>query len=316
MARKTRIEFEGAFYHVIARGNQRQKIFKGEDDFLKYIELLSTYKGRYGFSLYSYVLMSNHVHILIETQKTPLSKILQGINQSYTMHFNRKYKTVGHLFQGRYKAILCDRDEYLLALVKYIHDNPVRAKIAEIHDEYRWSSHLSYTQKAAGVQSVVDIEPVLRMFSEDKAAARKLYRAYMGDSVKIEKTDVYCAVEHRILGNEEFVESIKEKGRAFVGKQRKIREHTLSEIAGAVAELNGISLKEMRTMGKAREISTGKKLMSLVANEYGYKNKEIAEFIRKDPVVVTRHLKERVYLENEVEKVIYFLKGKRANVNK
>ena len=72
---------------------------------------------------------SNHVHLLIETQKTPLSKILQGINQSYTMYFNRKCKTVGHLFQGRYKAILCDRDEYLLALVKYIHDNPVRAKI-------------------------------------------------------------------------------------------------------------------------------------------------------------------------------------------
>ncbi len=316
MARKARIEFEGAFYHVIVRGNQRQKIFKGKDDFMKYIKILSTYKMRYRFFLYSYVLMSNHVHLLIETQKTPLSKILQGINQSYTMYFNRKYKTVGHLFQGRYKAILCDRDEYLLALVKYIHDNPVRAKIAEIHDEYLWSSHLSYAQKVAVGQSIVDTEQILRMFSEDITTARKIYRAYMGDGVTIEKTDIYRAVEQRILGNEKFVESIKDKSDAVISKKRKIREHTLTEIAGVVEELYGISPKEMRAMSKAREISIGKRLMSLVAKEYGYKNKEIAEFIRKDPVVVSRHLKEKAHLEDEVEKIINSLKDKRANVNK
>jgi hypothetical protein len=165
-------------------------------------------------------------------------------------------------------------------------------------------------------QSLVDIEQILRMFSEDSTAARKLYLAYMGDSVTLEKADVYCAVEQRILGNEEFVASIKEKSRATISKTRKIREHTLAKIAGAVEGLYGISPKEMRSMGKARAISKGKRMMSLVANEYGYKNKEIAEFIRKDPVVVSRHLKESAYLEDEVEKVIDFLKGKRANVNK
>ncbi|MBI5026238.1 MAG: transposase [Nitrospirae bacterium] len=92
MARKPRIEFEGAFYHIITRGNQRQKIFKDNADFLQYLDTLSRYKTQYGYYLYVYVLMNNHVHLLIETRKTPLSKILQGINQSYTVYFNRKKK--------------------------------------------------------------------------------------------------------------------------------------------------------------------------------------------------------------------------------
>ncbi len=134
MARKPRIEFHGAFYHVITRGNQRQKIFKDKQDYIRYLAILSDYKERYKYFLYAYVLMNNHVHLLIQTQETPLSKILQGINQRYTIYFNRKYKTIGHLFQGRYKAILCDKDEYLLTLVKYIHNNPVRAGITKESD--------------------------------------------------------------------------------------------------------------------------------------------------------------------------------------
>jgi len=130
MPRKPRIEYNGAFYHVITRGNQRQKTFKDQADFEKYLQILAIYKNRYHYRLYTYVLMDNHVHLLIETGETPLSKILQGINQSYTLYFNRLYRTVSHLFQGRYKAILCDRDNYLLALLKYIHQNPLRVGIA------------------------------------------------------------------------------------------------------------------------------------------------------------------------------------------
>jgi len=314
MARKARIEFEGAFYHVIARGNQRQKVFKASDDFRKYLEILSKYKENYGYFLYAYVLMNNHVHLLIEIQKIPLSKILQGINQSYTMYFNKKYKTAGHLFQGRYKAILCDRDEYLLTLVKYIHHNPVRARIAETPDEYQWSSHLNYAQKAKD-QGIVDTAQVLRMFSEDKAAARKLYRAYMGEATAIRKENIYCTVEQRILGDEEFVERVMEKSSDKTSKRRKEREYTLGEIARAVEDLYGTSLQEIRTRSKSREISSGKKMISLVANEYGYKNKEIAAFIRKDPVIVTRHLKEKADLEDDIERAINLIKGKRANVN-
>jgi REP element-mobilizing transposase RayT len=116
MARKPRIEYEGAFYHVITRGNRKQKIF----------------------------------------------------NQRHTMYYNRRYKTVGHLFQGRYKAILCDRDRYLLALLKYIQYNPLRAKIAESLDQYPWSSHRAYFTKTEWSE-FLDTDLVLRMFSRTKA---------------------------------------------------------------------------------------------------------------------------------------------------
>jgi putative transposase len=110
MARKPRVEFEGAFYHVIVRGNQRQEIFADERDRVTYLARIEHYRERYGFSLYAFVLMPNHVHLLIETKKVFLSKIMQGIQFTYTQMYNRRHRTLGHLFQGRFKAILCDRN--------------------------------------------------------------------------------------------------------------------------------------------------------------------------------------------------------------
>src|SRR5208337_2606050 len=159
MARPPRLEFPGAFYHIIVRGNHRQDIFLNEQDRLEYLSRVSHYKEKTGFILYAYVLMSNHVHLLIETPKSPVSKIMQLINFTYTHYFNRKYGKVGHLFQGRYKAILCDRDEYLLGLVRYIHLNPVRANIVSLPHEHLWSSHSEYLGLKKGL---ADTDRVLR----------------------------------------------------------------------------------------------------------------------------------------------------------
>ena len=301
MARRPRIEFEGAFYHVITRGNQRQKIFKDKDDFLKYLEILFNYKIRYKYFLYAYVLMNNHIHLLVETQETPLSKILQGINQSYTTYFNRKYKTVGHLFQGRYKAILCDRDEYLLSLVKYIHLNPVRAKIVKFPDKYQWSSQHSYIKKTDGI-NIIDTDQVLRMFSEDKQSARKLYSAYMSDSQIVKKEDVYNTIGQRILGSEEFLERVMERHDRELKKEKREREYTLYEIAKGVEKIYGITLKQIRERSKSETIILGRRLLNLLAKEYGYKGKEIGQYIRKDPAIVTRDLKEKVQLEKKNRK--------------
>src|SRR4030042_5811010 len=198
MARKPRIEYEGALYHVITRGNQRQRIFKDKEDYQRYLKILADYKIRYEYVLYAYVLMSNHVHLLMETRETSLSKILQGINQSYTMYFNRRYGTVGHLFQGRYKAILCDKDEYLLSLVKYIHLNPVRAGVAKEVENYPWSSHRVYIGRGEGERTeIVDTNQVLRMFSENKGRARRAYRLYMGEKEGIGTEGVYAKVDQR-----------------------------------------------------------------------------------------------------------------------
>ena len=310
MARKPRIEFEGAFYHVLTRGNQKQKIFRDTGDFQKYLDILAKYKDKYKYYLYAYILMNNHVHLLIETQKVPLSKILQGVSQSYTLHFNRRYKTVGHLFQGRYKAILCDRDEYLLALIKYIHLNPVRAGIVKTPDEYQWSSQHKYAEKTDG-RDIIDTDQVLMMFSEDKTTARKLYREYMGDGLSAKKDDIYSTIDQRILGNERFVDKVMENYDASIEPGRRNKEYKLSEIAAGIEEAYGITLKEIRGKGKGRDISLGRKLMSLTAKEYGHRGKEIAEFTKKDPAIVTRHLRERDRLRKETEKVIGILSEKR-----
>ena len=116
MARKPRVHFPGALYHVISRGNQRQDIFFEDKDLKTFLSYLSEYKTRYPFYLYAYSLMKNHFHLLLEVHGTPLSKIMQSLLFRYTRYFNKRYGKMGHLFQGRYKAILCDKDAYLLRL--------------------------------------------------------------------------------------------------------------------------------------------------------------------------------------------------------
>jgi len=242
MARKTRIEFEGALYHVITRGNQKRKVFRTDEDFQTYLDILRRYKDRYRFYLYAYVLMSNHVHLLIETASTPLSKTLQGINQTYTMYFNRKYSTVGHLFQGRYKAILCEKDAYLLTLAKYIHLNPVRATLTPSPDDYFWSSHAVYARKTAK-GDIVDVGLVLPMFSEREESARKLYRSFMGDEVRITKHDVYMTIDQRLLGSRCFVDEVIEKQNVPLERKRRKEGLSLLEISRGIERAYGISLR-------------------------------------------------------------------------
>ncbi len=290
MPRKPRIEYSGAFYHVITRGNQKQYIFKDASDHEKYLQLLASYKQRRQFRLYAYVLMNNHLHLLIETGDIPLSKILQGLNQSYTLHFNRKYRTVGHLFQGRYKAILCDRERYLLSLLKYIHYNPVRAKIAETPSRYRWSSDHLY--RAGGGNGLVDTDAVLRLFSESRTRARRKYREFMDDGAAVKKQDVYATVDERLLGDDAFVDKIAEE-HGTVNKERRTREHSLARIAGVVAQAGGFSTEELRAGGRQRSLAQGRVAVAVLARECGYRCAEIAAYLGKDPTAVTQYVRKR-----------------------
>jgi REP element-mobilizing transposase RayT len=136
MARRPRLFAPGLLYHVIARGNQRQLTFLGEDDYRAYSRRLALYRARHGVTLLAYCLMPNHVHLLARTGDVPLAKFMQGLQQSYTQWFNRLHGKVGHVFQGRYRAIVCDSEAYLLTLVRYIHLNPVRAGLVADPDQY------------------------------------------------------------------------------------------------------------------------------------------------------------------------------------
>ena len=293
MPRKPRIEYSGALYHVIARGNQKQRIFKDQSDFRHYLLLLTTYKNRTACRIYAYILMNNHVHLLIETGDIPLSKIMQGINQTYTLYFNRKYRTVGHLFQGRYKAILCDRETYLLGLLKYIHQNPLRARIAERLDAYPWSSHHAYTGKN-NPWGLVDVDQVLRMFSERKGRARTRYREFMAEPDTLTRANVYAPIDQRIPGDDEFADRVLEQHdeqAALVRKQKK----SLDELMRGIERRYELTASDMRSNYRTGDLTSARRVFAQAAFTLGHRRIDIARYLRKDPAAVTRHLRQEGY---------------------
>jgi REP element-mobilizing transposase RayT len=177
MARRLRVFGSGLLYHVIARGNHRQATFLTDLDYLAYLVRLAAYRKRYGVSLFAYCLMPNHVHLLVQTSDPPLSSFMQGVQQSYTMRFNRVHGVVGHLFQSRYKAFLCARDDYLATLVRYIHLNPVRARLVERPEAYAYSSHRAYL--ARDRRGLIDPGLVLDMLG-GQAAYERFVQAGVG----------------------------------------------------------------------------------------------------------------------------------------
>lgn len=207
MARALRIEYEGAYYHITSRGNEKRKIYFTKTDYLKFLEYIEQAKEKYAVRIHSYVLMTNHYHLIIETPKANLTKVMHYINSSYTAYINTKHKRSGHLFQGRYKAILIDKDSYIMELSRYIHLNPVRAKIVEKPDDYLYSSYSSYiTDKK---EPVVEQGLILSMLSSDKKEAMKKYRLYVESAIGAEQEPplkgVYGGI---ILGRQGFIREI------------------------------------------------------------------------------------------------------------
>jgi putative transposase len=137
-----RLLLENACYHIITRGNHRQEVFLNESDYKQYLVTLKRYKRRYGFLLYGFCLMSNHIHLIGEPRRLEnLAKFMQGLSRAYTAYFNKRYKKVGHLWQGRFKSKVIVKDAYLIDCIHYIEFNPVRANLARTAAEYLWSSH-------------------------------------------------------------------------------------------------------------------------------------------------------------------------------
>ena len=132
MGRPIRVEYPGALYHITSRGNEKREIFLAEEDRKKFLSILRDYHERFGILVHAYVLLDNHYHLILETPRANLLKVMHGINAGYTGYFNRKYRRAGHLLRGRYRAILVDKDEYLVVLSRYVHLNPVRAGLVRV----------------------------------------------------------------------------------------------------------------------------------------------------------------------------------------
>ncbi|UCD59076.1 MAG: transposase [Candidatus Hydrogenedentota bacterium] len=210
MARPLRIEFAGAFYHITARGNERKDIFKSIRDRSQFLSYLESATERYKAVLHVYCLMTNHYHLLLETPSGNLSQIMRHINGAYTTYFNTKRKRSGHLFQGRYKGILVEADEYAKELSRYIHLNPVRAGMVRSPGEYRWSSYRSYIgkEKPAGWLAR---GLVLGYFGKKVSESQRGYCDFVEAALKQDYRDPLSeVVGSAILGSVGFVERIRD----------------------------------------------------------------------------------------------------------
>jgi REP element-mobilizing transposase RayT len=202
MARPLRIQFPGAIYHITTRGNEKRPIFFEERDYLKLIEILSEAKTKYLIKIYSYVLMPNHYHLLMETSEKNLCAAMHFIQTKYASYVNNAYNRTGHLFQGRYKSIVVDKESYLAELVRYIHLNPVRAGLTSDPEKYRWSSYNEYMHRAI----IADTDLLLNIFSCDK----RIFRKFTLDGLAKKREDIFGNVYGQIvLGTKCFTDKIK-----------------------------------------------------------------------------------------------------------
>ena len=206
MARPLRIEYAEAVYHVTSRGNARRSIFKDDKDRGMLLNILEEVNDRYHWLCHAYCLMNNHYHLVIETPDGNLSKGMRHLNGVYTMRFNRRHGSVGHVFQGRYKAILIQKESHLLEVCRYVVLNPVRAKVVEVPERWRWSSY----RATAGMEKAhpcLTTDWVLGQFGSKKRIAEKRYRAFVMDGIGGHR--IWEDVKGQsILGEKDFVDRL------------------------------------------------------------------------------------------------------------
>ena len=289
MARKPRIEIGGGLYHVISRGNNRRKIFRTHDDYLRFTNILAQQKARLPFYLYAYCLMPNHVHLLIEMRDDPLSRIMQRVLTSYSQYHNRKYKKIGHLFQGRYKSILCQTDRYLAELVSYIHLNPVRAKMVKLPERYEYGGHRAYI--GLDKSGLVDTEPVLRHFGANKKRAVEVYIRFVEASLgEPSQRDYYRADEGRLLGSDEFLEEIKHRVGERRGDRKAIERTSVEDLLRAAEKSSGLSRQELCSGSKNRRTVAVRDAVIVAGRQRGISNRELGEALGIDGSAVTKRV--------------------------
>jgi len=211
MARPLRIQYPGAWYHVMNRGASRQRIFIDENDRKDFLNLLGETSDMFTIQIHAYGLLDNHYHLLIHTPQGNISRSMRHLNGIYTQSFNRKHGSDGSIFRGRFKAILIDADSYLLEVVRYIHLNPVRANIVETPEQYLWSTHNAYLEERPSLSWLVRDE-VLGRFGEKLNQSIKRYREFIQAGIPSDIEEFYTMKRRPIiLGAERFKDWVRTK---------------------------------------------------------------------------------------------------------
>lgn len=253
MPRPLRIQYPGALYHITARGNEKRDIFLDNGDRRKFLSLMKDLAEEKKFVFHAYCLMKNHYHILLETPFGNLSQGMQWINTSYSAYFNTKRGVSGHLFQGRFKSLLVDKENYLQELSRYIHLNPVRAGLVTNPENYEWSSYLDYISRRESATWIQTTE-ILEYFGQGKEATQNYVQfvheglSKSDDLKKRIHAATYCGF---ILGAEDFINDVlpeiqAEKLSEDISWRRRIKKKTSPEsIIAAVAELYGTETQDL-----------------------------------------------------------------------
>ena len=284
MARRQRFHSSTSVYHVMLRGNDGQSIFFSEDDKSRMCILLQQGTERFGHMIEAFCFMSNHIHLAVKVSEINVSKIIHHLAFRFTRYINRRYKRNGHLFQGRFKSVLVDDEDYLKELIRYIHLNPVRAGIVADPQDYVWSSHRAYLEKSEFVWLSKD--RVLEKFHHEKEPAISNYKKFVLLGVGIEvEFDFKSGSMSGILGDCDFVDEILMKANKI--KPKKNIE--LLEIIAKVCELYEITEEELRAPGKCARQSRVRALLAFLVRETNNLSLEsLGKFLRRDPSGLTR----------------------------
>jgi len=281
MARPLRIEYSGAVYHVTSRGNARNKIFSDDQDREIFLSVLGTVVKQYNWLCHAYCLMNNHYHLMVETPDANLSIGMRQLNGVYTQRYNRRHNKPGHIFQGRFKAILVQKENYLLELCRYVVLNPVRAGVVEKPETWRWSSY----QSTAGLRKEPDYlttDWILGLFNSKRALSQKQYRAFVRKGIHQESP--WDKLQGQLLlGEEGFVEKLK----SLLEDKRKIKEIPRFQRYVSRPSLDKIFSGQKTKV--QRDISINDAHMS-----HGYTLKEIADHLGIHYTTVSKVIRKAV----------------------
>lgn len=253
MPRQPRRKSHSKVYHCMIRGINKQDIFFEEKDYLEFQNIIKKTKENFLYQLYSYVLMPNHIHLEIKDESQKLSQIIHSMATSYAIYFNKKYQRVGHVFENRFQSKNVENSYYILNLVRYIHQNPIKAGIAKM-EEYKWSSYSEYFEKTKVKEDnkLVDTERILEMFSTEKGQGIKEFFEFNTKSIKFQDSAEFLEYEMRNrLTDEEVIYFIKEELKIY--NIQEIQNYNIeyrNEIIRRIKEIKGVTQKQIaRVLG-------------------------------------------------------------------
>ena len=314
MARKPRVHYPGALYHVMLRGNRGEEIFFEDADYRYFLSLVGEGVARFGHRIHAFYLMANHVHLALQVAKVPLSKIMQNLSFRYTGWINKNSGRMGHLFQGRYKAILVDQDSYLLELTRYIHLNPVRAGLVRDPVTYPSSGHRYYLGKRKVPWLTTDW--VLSQFSKQVGAARRRYAQFVTEGIGAGRREEFHSGNHegRLLGDDDFVTRVLAQAEAQIR-----RPPPLAAIMAAVCRERDVPEAALRAPGRRSLAAQARWLVALLAMDLNSASlTEVARYFGRDVATLSNGVQQLRKQSNEDEQYRQRVArlAKRLSVNK